>query len=443
MQKTMKKTLSIILAILMIVTTVPMAFAAEDFTYDEATETYTVYTFAGLETALTAGGNIILGADIIRENTKDITAVPENITAVLDLNGKTITSAPAVPGVNYEIICVNGNLTIKDSDTNGTITANSVISCIYVEGGNLTIEAGNFICDPDLSFAVDVYSGNAVINGGTFTNFNVFDEGKAVINGGTFTDFNVSDEGKAVINGGEFQSCIWTSGSLIINGGTFYGENYVYGRTFDIYGGEFHEDPSEYVANGYEAVANENGTWTVVCAHTDKLVQVDAKAPTCIEIGWEAYEYCTACDYTTYVELPAAPDVHTPLEAVKENEVAPKCGVAGSYDLVVYCDDCGAELDRETKTVDALTHTDADGDYICDNGCGYEYEKPAPEEPTPDTPDEPDTPNEPDTPDEPANDNCDHICHKSGILGFFWKIVKFFSKLFKLNPVCECGVAHY
>ena len=280
------------------------------YTYDEATDTYTVYTFAGLETALTAGGNIILGADITRENTKDITAVPENITAVLDLNGKTITSAPAVPGVNYEIICVNGNLTIKDSDTNGTITANSYMSCIYVEGGNLTIEAGNFICDPDLSYAVDVYSGNAVINGGTFDSFNVF------------------EEGKAVINGGEFQGCIWTWGSLIINGGTFYRENhvyrgtfdiyggtfyrenYVFGGTFDIYGGTFHKDPSEYVANGYEAVANENGTWTVVCAHTDKLVQVGAKAPTCTEIGWEAYEYCTACDYTTYVELPVDPDAH-------------------------------------------------------------------------------------------------------------------------------------
>ena len=201
------------------------------------------------------------------------------------------------------------------------------------------------------------------------------------------------------------------------------------------------------------------------------LVLVDAQAPTCTEFGWEAYEYCTACDYTTYVELPADPDAHTPLEAVTENEVAPKCDVAGSYDLVVYCDDCGAELDRDTKTVDALkhsftkyetteeakcgvegkevaycdngcgetdekaiealTHTDADGDYKCDNGCGHEFEKPAPEDPTPDTP------------DEPTDDACDHLCHKGGFIGFIWKIVKFFSKLFKLNPVCECGVAHY
>ena len=30
-----------------------------------------------------------------------------------------------------------------------------------------------------------------------------------------------------------------------------------------------------------------------------------AKAPTCTEIGWEAYDTCSRCDYTTYVELPA------------------------------------------------------------------------------------------------------------------------------------------
>ncbi len=40
-------------------------------------------------------------------------------------------------------------------------------------------------------------------------------------------------------------------------------------------------------------------------------------------------------------------------------------------------------------------------------------------------------------------ENCDHICHKSGFLGFIWKIIVFFSKLFKINPVCDCGTAHY
>lgn len=35
------------------------------------------------------------------------------------------------------------------------------------------------------------------------------------------------------------------------------------------------------------------------------LVQHAAKAPTCTEIGWNAYETCSRCDYTTYTEQPA------------------------------------------------------------------------------------------------------------------------------------------
>ena len=35
------------------------------------------------------------------------------------------------------------------------------------------------------------------------------------------------------------------------------------------------------------------------------LEQHAAKAPTCTEIGWDAYDTCSRCDYTTYAELPA------------------------------------------------------------------------------------------------------------------------------------------
>ncbi len=34
------------------------------------------------------------------------------------------------------------------------------------------------------------------------------------------------------------------------------------------------------------------------------LVHFRAKAPTCTEIGWDAYDTCSRCDYTTYAELP-------------------------------------------------------------------------------------------------------------------------------------------
>ncbi len=44
-----------------------------------------------------------------------------------------------------------------------------------------------------------------------------------------------------------------------------------------------------------------------------------------------------------------------------------------------------------------------------------------------------------DTPD----DGCSHICHSTGISSIFWKIIRIFWKLFRMNPVCECGAAHY
>ena len=120
----------------------------------------------------------------------------------------------------------------------------------------------------------------------------------------------------------------------------------------------------------------------------------EAKAPTCTAIGWEAYETCSRCDYTTYQEIAAtghdyksvvtAPTCedrgytthtcqtcgdsyvdsyvnalgHTEGQIVVENNVAPTCTTAGSYDNVVYCTVCDEELSRETVAVDALGHTE-------------------------------------------------------------------------------------
>lgn len=51
-------------------------------------------------------------------------------------------------------------------------------------------------------------------------------------------------------------------------------------------------------------------------------------------------------------------------------------------------------------------------------------------------------PDEPDKPEAPE-ESCSHMCHKDGFIGFIWKIVNFFQKLFGINPVCECGERHY
>ena len=48
----------------------------------------------------------------------------------------------------------------------------------------------------------------------------------------------------------------------------------------------------------------ETETQTVDALGHD-LIHHEAQAPTCTEIGWEAYDTCSRCDYSTYVELPA------------------------------------------------------------------------------------------------------------------------------------------
>lgn len=40
-------------------------------------------------------------------------------------------------------------------------------------------------------------------------------------------------------------------------------------------------------------------------------------------------------------------------------------------------------------------------------------------------------------------DDCNHLCHETGFLGFVWKIILFFCSWLKLDPVCDCGMAHY
>ena len=144
----------------------------------------------------------------------------------------------------------------------------------------------------------------------------------------------------------------------------------------------------------------------------------EAKPATCTETGWDAYDTCSRCDYTTYVEIealghdwakewttdgtahwhecsrcdeindkanhsggeatctnPAECEVcgaaygdaigHTESEAVRENEVPASCTTAGSYDEVIYCSVCGEELSREGKVIDALGHSFTN--YVSDN----------------------------------------------------------------------------
>lgn len=122
--------------------------------------------------------------------------------------------------------------------------------------------------------------------------------------------------------------------------------------------------------NAYEACSRCNYTTTYqeLPALNHDLEQHAAKAPTCTEIGWDAYETCSRCDYTTYTELPALNH-----DLVQHEAKAPTCTEKG-WDAYKTCSRCDyttyAELpilghDYQAVTVDPTCEADGYTIFTC------------------------------------------------------------------------------
>lgn len=120
-------------------------------------------------------------------------------------------------------------------------------------------------------------------------------------------------------------------------------------------------------------------------------------------------------DGTAVCTLKLNPAVHTAEDGTEHNlefvdETYSTCTECG-YTAGLYCAECDEYVSGHEEK-ELAEHYDDDGDNTCDE-CDENLEP------------------------------CDHACHKKGIAGFFWKITRFFNKLFKTNQYCECGEAHY
>ena len=88
--------------------------------------------------------------------------------------------------------------------------------------------------------------------------------------------------------------------------------------------------------DAYEACSRcDYTTYAELPALNHDLEQHAAKAPTCTEIGWNAYETCSRCDHTTYAELPALNH-----DLVQHDAQAPTCTEPGwnAYNTCSRCD---------------------------------------------------------------------------------------------------------
>ena len=87
--------------------------------------------------------------------------------------------------------------------------------------------------------------------------------------------------------------------------------------------------------DAYEACSRcDHTTRKELPALNHNLEQHEAKAPTCTEKGWDAYKTCSRCDYTTYAELPALNH-----DFVHHDAQAPTCTEKG-WDAYKTCSRC-------------------------------------------------------------------------------------------------------
>ncbi|MBR2413474.1 MAG: hypothetical protein IKB13_03165 [Clostridia bacterium] len=173
---------------------------------------------------------------------------------------------------------------------------------------------------------------------------------------------------------------------------------------------------------------------TVVDALDHDIVVDKGFAPTCEETGLTDGQHCSRCNDATVAQTAI------PALGHKEETILGKAATCSTTGLTdgKKCTVCGeitvaqaeiAKISHNKVTINQTPATATEDGYTGDVVCSVCDELLEEGNIIPATGEE--------------DNNCDHLCHKDGIMGIFWKIIRFFWKLFKMNPVCSCGEAHY
>ena len=200
---------SLNLGVTVTATQAPVEEDSYDNKYDKDA-TYPVVDVAGLNNALTLGGNVSVEA-----NLAPAAAIVADKNATLNMNGKTIANITDIWDVepnSWSLVSVREGATLT-IDGNGTFKAKEN-DCYAVDvqddGCKVIIKSGTFIGN---IHAVYVYTGEAVIEGGFFSVqqkfsdaakadefvLNCYDANRAngtakiTVKGGTFVNFNPAD----------------------------------------------------------------------------------------------------------------------------------------------------------------------------------------------------------------------------------------------------------
>lgn len=204
---------------------------------------------------------------------KESIKIDEGKNIIVDLNGNKVIGPDDGKANWYAFIVNGGTLTLKDSSEAQTGELWAKCYGIETKTGAFVMESGKITAtnNPTVGAAIVNYGGKAEVKGGTLvaaSNWAVnaqsfFSDSELVISGG---NFEITAEDTATVQiGGEY-----TKGkeTVTITGGTFKGKTAFAvsdkaNATVSITGGKFSTDVTDYVAEGYEAVENEEKMFVV------------------------------------------------------------------------------------------------------------------------------------------------------------------------------------
>ncbi len=192
-------------------------------------------------------------------------------SVVLDLAGKTLSSNGISP------VVVNGcTLTIIDSGENGKIVNDGGFEAVALfNGATVFFESGVIESNGDGIYAYE--AGNTiVVNGGTITvptdeegghpAVAVQEGSTATLNGGILTGRYslVSWDGTVSVTGGNLIGEFLGSDDTTVTGGIFSGHNYA--------------NPTEWLADGLKAVADQDGAYRVIPENSNLIYNAEQLA---------------------------------------------------------------------------------------------------------------------------------------------------------------------
>ena len=231
-------------------------------------------------------------------------------------------------------------------DLNGCTLEADILATIKVNGGTFktseyTMVAGENACyiSTDAIFTISGANLDTTVHSGTLT----LGRPEGWTNAGQLL---VIEEGATFIIPANFK--LYVQSTVVVKG------NVQVDGTVVLYGADATIQAPEglnVITTGDKVVYTE-GKYTV---HNHTEETVTGKDATCTDTGLTNGVKCSVCGETLTAQKEIPAKGHTNGTPVKENEVPATLNAPGSYDEVVYCSVCKAELSRVQKEIPQLT----------------------------------------------------------------------------------------